>query len=256
MAGAYYDLGLMDSARYYAQRVVCEFDDADDKVSAYYILHKYAIMNNDIVAADRFAELRMDEKRILELQTIDSLDAIRKIRAYLHYSEIITIRVVCVMFFILLLVSLLILVIFYWKKKTQDVEDKVKAIYQAEEEYRKAIDDRRQQRLCALNQHIHGIRNAHPSPDTKWKEFVTFRQELNQLLFCLLDKLAEKRLSEKEIRLCVYCLLYHDVSTKTLAEYMIYSTVGVRTFKQRTANKLGTTAAKLNDFLIELAVLE
>jgi hypothetical protein len=44
------------------------------------------------------------------------------------------------------------------------------------------------------------------------------------------------------------------VSTKVLAEYMIYSAVGIRTFKQRTAQKLGTTAANLYDFLVDLAI--
>ena len=32
------------------------------------------------------------------------------------------------------------------------------------------------------------------------------------------------------------------------------SAVGIRTFKQRTAQKLGTTAANLYDFLVELAI--
>ena len=83
---------------------------------------------------------------------------------------------------------------------------------------------------------------------------IIVRNELNQSLLCLLDKLAEKKLSEKEIHLCVYCLLYYDISTKVLAEYMIYSAVGIRTFKQRTAKKLGTTAANLYNFLIEMAI--
>ena len=91
-------------------------------------------------------------------------------------------------------------------------------------------------------------------PDKKWNDYQKFRTELNQLLLCLFDKLAERKLSEKEIRLCVYCLLYRDVSTKVLAEYLIYSAVGIRTFKQRTAQKLDTTAANLYVYLVDLAI--
>lgn len=98
------------------------------------------------------------------------------------------------------------------------------------------------------------LRVRYPIPDKKWNDYEKFRNELNQLLLCLFDKLSEHKLSEKEIRLCVYCLLYHDVSTKVLAEYVIYSAVGIRTFKQRTAQKLGTTAANLYDFLVALAI--
>ena len=102
--------------------------------------------------------------------------------------------------------------------------------------------------------HVEFVRTLYPNPDKKWNEYSVFQNTLNQSLLGLLDKLAERKLSEKEIRLCVYCLLYHDVSTKVLAEYMIYSAVGIRTFKQRTAQKLGTTAANLYDFLVDLAI--
>jgi hypothetical protein len=103
-------------------------------------------------------------------------------------------------------------------------------------------------------QHVEHFRARYPKPNKEWSNYEKMRSELNQSLLCLLDKLAERKLSEKEIRLCVYCLLYRDVSTKILAEYMIYSAVGIRTFKQRTAQKLGTTAANLYDYLVELAI--
>ena len=145
-------------------------------------------------------------------------------------------------------------ILWYWRKKKEHVDAQIEALQSAEEEYQQTIEEQRQQRHDALMSHIELVRTRHPKPDKKWNDYSVFRNELNQSLLGLLDKLAEKKLSEKEIRLCVYCLLYYDISTKVLAEYMIYSAVGIRTFKQRTAKKLGTTAANLYDFLVEMAI--
>lgn len=52
LSNAYYDLEQMDSAVYYAWETIEKFNVPSHQVSAYYILHKYAILNNDILAAD------------------------------------------------------------------------------------------------------------------------------------------------------------------------------------------------------------
>ena len=254
IANAFYDLGQMDSAAYYAEKVVNDFDVPANKVSAYYILHKYAILNNDILAADSLASLRMDVKRKAETEKIDSLNAIQVFQDYLYYCKTFIWRVIGYSALVITLVLVVLGILWYWRKKKKHIDAQVEALQSAEEEYQQTIEEQRQQRHDALMSHIELVRTRHPKPDKKWNDYSVFRNELNQSLLCLLDKLAEKKLSEKEIHLCVYCLLYYDISTKVLAEYMIYSAVGIRTFKQRTAQKLGTTAANLYDFLVEMAI--
>lgn len=254
IANAFYDLDQMDSAAYYAEKVVNDFDVPANKVSAYYILHKYAILNNDILAADSLAGLRMDVKLQAETKKIDSLNAIRVFQDYLYYCKTFIWRVVGYSTLVIVLVLVVLSILWYWRKKKEHVDAQIEALQSAEEEYQQTIEEQRQQRHDALMSHIELVRARHPKPDKKWNDYSVFRNELNQSLLCLLDKLAEKKLSEKEIHLCVYCLLYYDISTKVLAEYMIYSAVGFRTFKQRTAKKLGTTAANLYNFLIEMAI--
>ena len=254
MANAFYALGQMDSAVYYAEKVVNDFDDSDDKISAYYILHKYAILNSDVYVSDSIAGLRMDEKRKAESEKIDSLNAIQLFQDYIHSCRTFIWRVLGYSALILIFGLIAFSVILYWRKKKQYVDAQAEAVQQAEEEFRQTIEEQQQQRYDALMAHVEFVRTLYPNPDKKWNEYSVFQNTLNQSLLGLLDKLAERKLSEKEIRLCVYCLLYHDVSTKVLAEYMIYSAVGIRTFKQRTAQKLGTTAANLYDFLVDLAI--
>ena len=254
LAGAFYDLGQMDSAAYYAWKTVNKFSVPSHKVSAYYILHKYAILNSDILTADSLASLRMDERRKSEAKKIDSLDGIQVFEEYLAYCEVYQWRVLLYCLAGLLAFSVVVVLLWYWQRAKKEVHAQAEAVQQAEMEYHQTLEEQRNQRMEALVQHVEHFRARYPKPNKEWSNHEKMRSELNQPLLCLLDKLAERKLSEKEIRLCVYCLLYHDVSTKVLAEYIIYSAVGIRTFKQRTAQKLGTTAANLYDFLVELAI--
>ena len=254
LAGAFYDLGQMDSAAYYAWKTVNKFSVPSHKVSAYYILHKYAILNSDILAADSLASLRMDEKRKAEVKKVDSLEGIQVFEEYLAYCEIYRWRVLLYCLAGVLALSVVVALLWYWQRAKKEVSAQAEAVQQAEMEYQQTLEEQRNQRMEALMQHVEHFRARYPKPNKEWSNYEKMRTELNQSLLCLLDKLAERKLSEKEIRLCVYCLLYRDVSTKILAEYMIYSAVGIRTFKQRTAQKLGTTAANLYDFLVELAI--
>ena len=254
LADAFYDLGQMDSAVYYATKIVHEFNIPAHKVSAYYILHKYAILNNDILAADSLASLRMDEKRKAEVKKADSTEGIQVFEEYLAYCEVYQWRVLLYCLAGLLAFSVVVVLLWYWQRAKKEVHAQAEAVQIAQEAHQQTLEEQRNQRMEALMQHVEHFRARYPKPNKEWSNYEKMCSELNQSLLCLLDKLAERKLSEKEIRLCVYCLLYRDVSTKILAEYMIYSAVGIRTFKQRTAQKLGTTAANLYDFLVGLAV--
>ena len=254
LAGAFYDLEEMDSAVYYAEKVVNDFNIPAHKVSAYYILHKFAILNNDILAADSLAGLRIDEKRKAEVKKVDSLDGIQVFEEYLAYCEVYRWRVLLYCLAGLLALSVMVVLLWYWQRAKKEVHAQAEAVQIAQEAHQQTLEEQRNQRMEALMQHVEHFHARYPKPNKEWSNYEKMRTELNQSLLCLLDKLAERKLSEKEIRLCIYCLLYHDVSTKVLAEYMIYSAVGIRTFKQRTAQKLGTTAANLYDYLVELAI--
>lgn len=254
-AGAFYDIGQMDSAAFYARKVIQEYDGVPgNNVGAYYILHKYAIQQGDLLAADSISSLRMDERRKSEAKKIDSLDGIQVFEEYLAYCEVYQWRVLLYCLAGLLALSVVVVLLWYWQRAKKEVHAQAEAVQQAEMEYHQTLEEQRNQRMEALMQHMEHFRMRYPKPNKDWSNYEKMRSELNQSLLCLLDKLAERKLSEKEIRLCIYCLLYRDVSTKVLAEYMIYSAVGIRTFKQRTAQKLGTTAANLYNFLVDLAI--
>lgn len=195
LANAFYDLGQMDSAAYYSQRVINDFDVPAHKVDAYYILQKHAVQNNNIYLADSIAGLRMDEKRDAETAKNDSLSAIHLLQDYLHYCETYHKRVMGYSVIIIILILIVLSIIIYWQKKKKHIDAQSEALQVAEEEYRQTIEEQHQQRHEALISHIELVRTRHPKPDKKWNEYIAFRNELNQSLLCLLDKLAEKKLS-------------------------------------------------------------
>ena len=161
----------MDSAAYYAEKVVNSFNVYDDKVSAYYILHKYAILHDNIHAADSLAGLRMDEKRKLEAETIDSLNAIRVFQDYLYYCKTCIWRVVGYSTLVIVLVLVVLSILWYWRKKKKHVDAQIEALQSAEEEYQQTIEEQRQQRHDALMSHIELVRTRHPKPDKKWNDY-------------------------------------------------------------------------------------
>ena len=89
-----------------------------------------------------------------------------------------------------------------------------------------------------------------------WKDFSAMSKIINENFGMLILKLQNiYHLQEKEIRLCILVLLA-KYNGKQIAKLLFYAESGVRNFKSRVANKLGTNSAELHDFLINLAINE
>jgi len=86
-----------------------------------------------------------------------------------------------------------------------------------------------------------------------WDDFDKMCEVVNNRMFGLADKLkARNSLNEKEIRLCVLVVIgtFHD---KEMAEILRYGDNSIRSIKRHVANKLGTSARNLRNYLFELA---
>ena len=89
-----------------------------------------------------------------------------------------------------------------------------------------------------------------------WKDYATMCKITNDNFNMLSTKLQNiYRLSEKEIRLCVLVLM-GVTNGKQLANLLYYSESGIRNFKNRTAQKIGTNSIELRDSLIKIAISE
>ena len=97
------------------------------------------------------------------------------------------------------------------------------------------------------------MRSSSLKKDLQWNDYEALCHFTNQQFYFLADKLQQKGLSEKEIRLCILSLI--NCSYDTMAEMLFYAPNGVGKFKLRVAKKLGTTAKKMREFLIDMAIL-
>ena len=88
--------------------------------------------------------------------------------------------------------------------------------------------------------------------DLCWKDYDALCNVVNQHFLMLALKLQQENLTEKEVRLCVLSLF--NLGYEEMADMLCYAPNGIGKFKMRTAKKLGTTAKKMRDFLIEKAI--
>lgn len=96
------------------------------------------------------------------------------------------------------------------------------------------------------------------SPDWQqvigWKNYDKMCEIVNKNFYLLANKLKNTgKLNESEIRLCVLVLI-GGFSSKQMAGYLNYAESGIRNYKQRIAQKLGTSSKNLRLFLLDLAI--
>lgn len=101
-----------------------------------------------------------------------------------------------------------------------------------------------------------GIGTLYPQPERSWLDYEILRNAVSPSLLCFCNRLQQMQLSEKEITLCVYTLLYDKATLKQLADCLCYSSGSIRTAKRRVAKKLGLdNASALYPFLLKLAII-
>ena len=110
-------------------------------------------------------------------------------------------------------------------------------------------------RRTEILEYIAHLQSLYPQPKRNWQDYEILREAVSPTLLCFCNRLQQLQLSEKEITLCIYILLYNKATLSQLADYLCYSPSSIRTIKQRVAKKLGlTNATTLYQFLLNLAI--
>ena len=103
-----------------------------------------------------------------------------------------------------------------------------------------------------LAEKLSNIVDRYNTPHKRWKEYTILKRDLNPWLHLWLRQLDTLPLSDREKVYCTISLIYSHMTDTEIAAYLCYDKHGIRTFKQRIAKKLGTTAAYLLDYLRHL----
>ncbi|MBO4666311.1 MAG: hypothetical protein J5612_05500 [Paludibacteraceae bacterium] len=245
-AQAFSRLGMSDSAIVYANLVLTESGSSfQDRFNALYILsHNDTTLRPDEIRniASEREGIRYYEYEPIKTQLTFAIQVLRQNldrkpdRRWL-YAILWTIVIIGI--------SLTIYIRVKYKRR-QLLSQQIDAL-QTQNDATIAEMKANMETRCALLAH---------SPDMKsdlcWNDYEQLCMTINRDFGWLARKLQQTyQLSEREVRLCILTLF--NVRYDQMAEMLFYAPNGIGKFKLRIANKLGTTAKNMRDFLLNLA---
>ena len=258
-AQSYSDLGVKDSAVFYAKKVLQVSQDLFHRNNALYILTNDD-ENKDKESIRQTASNRADVQKLLEIRQGKLSQAVQLLEQDLHrkpdmrwlYAIIATICVIGLSLFV-----------YISRKRKQhqlltqqigDLENTASTIQQKHNELTELYTTS-QQRIkddilnkCELLRH-----NKDFTTHYAWNDFEQMNSAIDQQFYMLALKLRRKEvLNETELRLCVLVLV--GFSRVEIAEMLPYALNSVGKLKDHTAKLLGTTGKNLRNFLLNLAI--
>ena len=237
MAQAYSNLGINDSAIFYASRVLTDSSASyQNRFNALYIIshHDSTLKGEDIrdMASQRedirYYEYEPEQEKLLTAVQMLEQDLTREPdwRWWLITALIFS-------FAIISFVSLRI-----WRRRKQMMEIRVETM----------VNNHADDIITSIKQHI-DINDLNHT--LHWKNYSAMKSDADLYMGSLVSKLEAHSLNEVEIRLCILTEL--NMSLKEIAENIHYGyPSGIKTLKKRTAVKLGTTPPKLKEFLFKM----
>ena len=234
-AQAYSYLSLKDSAVLYAQRVLVCSDDLFNRNNALYILA------NDDEAKDKKAALetsadRSDVQKLIVIRQGKLSQAMQLLEQDLHRLP--DWRWYIALFLIVTCIIIAIAVVQVGKKRKLQMQERVSTLAATQansiiESVKLHID------TTDLNTTLH------------WNDYASMKVSADLFMGGIVSKLEARHLNETEIRFCILTLL--DLRLNQIAKIIHYAyPSGIKTLKKRTADKLGTSAPELKEYLLHL----
>lgn len=253
----------------YAEYIVAHSQTPNFCKNAYYTLINKAKNENNAALTATYSYLRQDYSNILTTQCEGYAQAVVKLQTYMTtpypfrpWKIWLAIALTCCA------VLSGIVCLSYWyrkkglKQKNMQLQEKDHLLQQQTlslQDCHKTIQELSEtisiDRSTEVKEYIAHLQSLHPQPERSWLDYEILREAVSPALLCFCNQLQQMQLSEKEITLCVYTLLYDKATLNQLADYLCYSPSSIRTVKQRVAKKLGLdNATTLYQFLLDLAI--
>ena len=245
IAQAYSFMGIKDSATYYANIVLSRTHELFEINNALYIL------TNDDESRDKesiraVAADRSDTQKLIENQKGELSKASQLLELDLNRKPDIK-WIIAVLCTLIVIGGGISVYVSHKRRKhellSQQIDDLENKNTEAIARLRQQVEER-----CNILAHSSALKD-----DLCWNDFDKMCNVINQHFGLLAGKLQQSyHLSEREIRLCVLTLL--NLGYDQMAKMLFYAPNGVGKFKLRVAQKLGTTAKNLRQFLIQIII--
>ena len=231
-ARAYEHLNIIDSALWYAQKVISIAPDNNASIAAYYILSNY-----DSITAD-------------SLLTLSAARAdVQKAWAYSHAKFVQAAQLIEIdlqskplkkpLYPIIIVVGASLIVVILVVRNRKRKRQMQKQIISMNHKHAEDV-------LVSIKKHIdvNDLNNT-----LHWKNYTSMKSDADLYMGGMVSKLEAHSLNETEIRFCILTVL--DFPLKQIADTIHYSyPSGIKTLKKRTSDKLKTTPTELKSYLL------
>lgn len=246
---SYIQLNEYGCAAQYANYLLTNTKNPTYRTNAYYCLLRYAEIHSDMDGLAKYSHLRKDEDRKVQRDYVLYAEAFSKLKSHLEcplpYRGL-NIAVISGISFLVLGFN-----------RFRQNRKKIKREEQKSEELQTQILNMESEREHILEQNIQIVKervlnNSVEFSTTSdiWKDSVKLIKKGNDLYYNLFSHLQKEfGLKEQELKLILLVLL--DTPNNTIADLLSYSPKSVAAIKRYVANKLGTKALYLKDFLIK-----
>lgn len=251
MMQVYFDTDQLDSTIYFANQIVSISTNPNYLSNAYYCLMQNAEKDGNTELVSTYASIREDMNRILETRKEPYTQAVISIKEYSQnphpwrwvWITLTSILIICIFLAAGIIVYHQRAHVAY--QQTDQLSTRIKSIEEllSQELYYRQFTEK-----------LSNIIDRYHTPHKRWKEYKILKRDLSPWLHPWLHQLDTLPLSDREKVYCTISLVYSHMTDIEIAEYLCYDKHGIRTFKQRIAQKLGTTSAYFPDCLRDLPV--
>ena len=246
---SFIQLNEYELAAQYANYLLANTKNPTYRTNAYYCLLRYAEIHNDMDGLAKYSHLRKDEDRKVQRDYVLYAEAFSKLKSHLEYPHPYRGLNIAV----ILGISFLVLGFNRFRQNRK----RIKREEQKSEELQTQILNMESEREHILEQNIQIVKERVLNNSVEfsitsdiWKDSVRLIKKGNDLYYNLFSHLQKEfGLKEQELKLILLVLL--DTPNNTIADLLSYSPKSVAAIKRYVANKLGTKALYLKDFLIK-----
>ena len=243
----YYDIDKIDLAVPYAEYIIQKSINLNYLSSAYCILLSSVRCNSDINTLTKYSNDREDIDRLLQQLAKEYAQAADKLINYQKNAypyRVLNFLIACI-------IVVCIISLWLWNKKQmkqaeRETDELHAQIFLMESKQEATI----QNNLQVVREKVFNNSIAFPLDSDIWKDDTKLFTKVNELYHSLFMYLRKDfNLKDHELKLILLVLL--DAPNNSIAELLSYSYKSVGAMKRYVANKLGTQARNLKEFLIK-----
>ena len=247
----YFGYKDLDSAMYYAHKLISISDNPNYITNAYYCLLQDAKEKEDINKLSQYTHARADAQKLLLNVTNQRAEALPKVEEYTQNTHPwrwvwITLTIIVVICIILAIGAAV------YRQRNHMACEQIDQLSTHIENQEARLTQELEYRQ--FHEKLSDIVNKYHTPHKRWRQYSLLKRDINPWLHTWFQKLDTLPLSEQEKIFCTISLIYSHLTDVEIAEYMCYAKESIRIIKHRLLKKIGISNAEFSDFLHNLSI--